>query len=46
MPKTDNYLKYDSPVAKEAKKNGFKIRLEERLITQRTIIFEKVKQNE
>lgn len=41
MPETDDYLKYKSPVAKVAKKKGFKLRLEERTTVQRILVFEK-----
>ena len=41
LPLTDDYLKYKSPVAKVAKKEGYRIRIEERPIFQRIIVFEK-----
>lgn len=41
LPATDEYLKYKSPVAKTAKEKGYRIRVEERSVIQRIIIFEK-----
>lgn len=41
LPLTDDYLRYKSPVAKAAKKEGYRIRIEERPTIQRIIVFEK-----
>ena len=41
LPSTDDYLKYKSPVAKAAREEGYRIRVEERLIAHRILIFEK-----
>lgn len=43
MPITDDYLKYKSPVAKAAREEGYRIRIEEQQVIQRVIIFEKSK---
>lgn len=43
LPATDDYLKYKSPVAKAAREEGYRIRIEERSVIQRIIIFEKGK---
>ena len=41
LPLTDDYLKYRSPVARAAKKAGYRIRIEEKQIVQRILVFEK-----
>lgn len=41
LPLTDDYLKYKSPVAKAAKKAGYRIRIDEKQVIQRIIVFEK-----
>ena len=45
LPKTDDYLKYKSPVAKEAKEKGYRIHLVERVVMQRIVVFEKKKES-
>ena len=41
LPLTDDYLRYRSPVAKAAKEEGYRIRIEERPVIQRILVFEK-----
>ena len=44
LPLTDDYLQYRSPVAKAAKKEGYRIRIEERPVIQRILIFERARE--
>lgn len=43
LPKTDDYLKFNSPVAKAAKEKGYRIHIEDRAVIQRVVVFEKRK---
>ena len=43
MPETDNYLKYDSPVAKKAKSMGYTLQIKDKIKVERTLVFVKNK---
>lgn len=46
MPETEDYFLYKSPVAKAAREHGYKIRLENRRIVQKNIVFERREKNQ